>query len=193
MTIPVGYAQVNLFFDGTSAPEGAQVTLGLDIGSYSGTADELAEAVGDEWVAHLMGALASTLHLNGVAAKFGPDATGPTGYVPFDVAGGSAGVGAPPNLAYLIHKRTALGGRAGRGRMYIPGVTESNVDPSGNLEGTTAADLTGLMETFRSVLDLAGVPPVILHQPGSPLVTPTPITEFAAASRAATQRQRMRR
>lgn len=192
MPIPTGYAQANLIFGNAAAPEGAEVTLGLDISAFGGTITEAGEAVGDAFVAEILPLLTDQVQLQGVLVKYGPDATGPSTLVPYANTGSVTTAGAPPNVAFLIHKETALGGRAGRGRMYLPGVAEAKVSVSGTLEGATKADLDGGFDDFGTALATALLTPVLLHGVGSPVSTPTPITQFTADSKVATQRRRLR-
>lgn len=133
--------------------------------------------------------------------------------------GGNTSLGMPPNVAYLVEKRTSLGGRRGVGRMYVPGVPETNVDDAGNIVGTSLSGInTQLTEMLAGLLGAAtgsytglAVTPVLLHSnsstttrttaPGSVTITrtegaaggsPTPITQLQLDPKVATQRRRLR-
>jgi hypothetical protein len=104
------------------------------------------------------------------------------------------GTGTPltSNTSVLVRKETALGGRHGRGRMFVPGiqVSEIDVDESG-LIGTT--DLTAIQVTWTAFFDAMVAStclPVLLHADGS---TPNAITALRVQPIVATQRRRMRR
>ena len=193
MTIPVGYAQVNWICGGTSLPTGAQFTLGLDLSGYSGDIQTLAGILGDCYDDDIAPSVSDGFGLTDVLVKYGPDETGQSWLQPYVANGEHAGVGAPPNTAYLIQKQTTMGGRAGRGRMYIPGVPEASITSSGVLDSTLRTDLGSGLDNLVGTLAVAGVVPVVLHQPGSPLVIPTEITALTVSPVVATQRQRLRR
>jgi hypothetical protein len=190
--IPTGYAQINWKFTGTSCPNGAEVTLGVDISSYGGTP---AAAAGDAIVAYndnIDGIMPATVTLASVLVKFGPNATGPSAESPSGNAGSGGGASTSPNVAWLVHKTTAQGGRAGRGRMYWPGVQESEVDPSGNLSTAFVTGAQTAVDGFLADLSTALLIPVVLHGAASPLSTPTTILSLEVDGVAATQRRRMR-
>ena len=193
MTIPVGYAQVNWKLSGASLPTGAETTLGLDISGASVTQEEVANLAIAGWDAEIAPWISDGFVLTSVLVKYGPDATGPSVEIGATVNGEHAGVGAPPNVAYLVQKQTASGGRAGRGRMYIPGVPEGEVTAAGVLSSTVRNGLSAGLEAFATAFEAVGCSPVVLHQPGSPLLTPTEITNFLVSPSVATQRQRLRR
>ena len=96
-------------------------------------------------------------------------------------------------MSYLIHKSTSLGGRAGRGRFFLPGVPESLVNSNGLLTSGTATAIDSAMSDFIGEMTATGVVPVVLHAEGSPITTPTAITAFSCDAKAATQRRRLRR
>lgn len=102
---------------------------------------------------------------------------------------------APNNCAYLAKKVSPLGGRRNRGRMFFPSPSEPSLDAAGNVIGTAITDWNdalaellpgGSIHTAFGFLGLA----VILHETGSQ--TPTECSNLVLASKAATQRRRMR-
>lgn len=193
MTIPSGYAQVNFIFTGAAVPNGAECTMGFDIGGGAGTPALTAQEVGADFATHILPNLSSGLTLSGVRCKYGPDATGAFALEPFANVGGVGTSGATPAIAILIHKNTADGGRAGRGRMYLPGVVEAQPGSDGVLAGAT---ITAVDSDFASVLSAwtaDGHIPVVLHGAGSPLSVPSVITSFSTDATVGTQRRRQRR
>lgn len=109
-----------------------------------------------------------------------------------DVVGTGSIDSMPPNCAVLIRKSTGLGGRRGRGRMFVPpyNPAESVVGPS----GTIATTPLGLLQTrwgqYLSFLSGASMPMQLLHsQPG---FEPVEVTALSVQSRVATQRRRLR-
>lgn len=193
MTIPAGFAQVNLFFTGASAPTGMQVTLGLDVQAYTADATSAAIDVGDALgTANLDSLTCADINLTRILVKFGPDNVGPSGEFAFS-GEGTLGEALAPNTAVLVAKITEDGGRAGRGRLYWPAAEENTVSSAGILSPTPIANLQTAFNTFRNQLSAGDLPPVVLHQPGSPIVEPSPITAFTVQALVATQRRRLRR
>jgi hypothetical protein len=193
MEIPVGYAQANFFFGGVGLPSGAECTLGIDVQTEGDTPNLLAENLWDSWRDHILPNQSSDLNITGCTVKYGPQLTGPTG-VFFQSAPGLLGSSAvPSNTAYLVSKTTAAGGRAGRGRMFVPGCQETEVSSSGTILLARQTAINTALETFRAELVSEGHPAVLLHGAGSPLFVPNPITGLECQSTVATQRRRLRR
>lgn len=191
--IPTGFAQINWQFTGDSCPTGAETTLGVDLGSFTDPPDDLAVVAGNLWETHINPQIVTTCTLSGVLVKYGPNATGPSAQITTAHVGNLAAAGAAPNTTYLVRKVTALGGRAGSGRMYVPGVTEDDVDPDGTVTPAMVTLLQSNFDDLWDALDVGGFTPVLLHSAGSPLSTPTPITSLRVDARVATQRRRLRR
>ena len=193
MTIPVGYGQINWKMGGSALPTGAEVTMGIDISAALITQAEVANLAIEGWDAEIAPWISDGFELTSVLVKYGPDATGPSIEIGASVNGEHAGVGAPPNVAYLLKKITADGGRAGRGRLYVPGVPEAQVDSAGLLTSTVRNGLDAGWEAFAAAFVAEAIGFVVLHQDGSPISTPSPITSLVVDNRVATQRQRLRR
>ena len=190
--IPTGFIQANLKFTGNSSPLGAEVTCGFDATGFVGDVADMAQEIGDQWTASIRTVMPGTVILGSVLVKAGPNETGPSAEVPINSVGSGGGASASPNVAILVSKNTAFGGRAGRGRFYHPGPQESEVDPNGALSGAFVAGMQTEVNDFFGALTTAGLEPVLLHGVGSPLTTPTPITSFTVDGRVATQRRRLR-
>jgi len=193
MPIPEGFAQINYLLTGSGLPSGGQVTFGVDITIFGGTAADLANNAWDNWVAEITPETPSAIVLSGVLAKFGPDATGPSFLRTGAQAGPASGAVASPQVAYLFTKSTDSGGRSGKGRTYLPGVLEANVDQAGNVPGPTVGAWNVALEAFRDLFTADDTPLVLLHAPGAPLSSPSIITGITCQSRVATQRRRLRR
>lgn len=192
MLIPSGFAQANIQFTGAGVPHGAEVTIGLDHTGTGMTPTQVAQAVDNAYFdAGIPLLLADNVDETSILVKFGPNSTGPS--VIEATNNPSSGPGqAAPQLAWLVRKVTALGGRAGRGRLYWPGLPEAAVGETGIIVSASVVAMQTAMDTFLSELQGAGLPPVVLHAEGSPLSTPTPITDFVVQSLCATQRRRVR-
>jgi hypothetical protein len=190
--IPAGFGQANIRFEGAAAPTGAELTLGfqqLGAGSPSDVATIISALV----VTDIMPVLSDDLIHTGVLVKFGPTATGPSAFVANNTAGSVTGDADVANVSILVRKNTALGGRAGSGRWFVPGASQDLFQENSRM--TVGDDLVydGIWEDFRTGLIAADIVPVVLHSVGSPVNTPTPITEFKTDPLAATQRRRLRR
>jgi hypothetical protein len=167
--------------------------MGYDIGTYVGTATDLAEdAVAAYNGSDLNQFQTADLTFVGASAKFGPNQTGPSGEASSTTPGTAAGSAVTPQVCALVRKITGSGGRAGRGRLYFPGIPEAQVSPGGLLGNTTFDGLHVAWADVAATMSLAGAASVVLHGAGSPISTPTPITGFLTAIRCATQRRRNR-
>lgn len=191
--IPAGFAQANLIFGGVALPTGAQVTLGLNISSFAGTPADAAALIGANYLGKLNTQQSSQVRLDSTLVKFGPDATGPSALVPTLAAGTLPGNAEPSQVAFLVHKVTPQGGRAGRGRFFLPGPSEADIDGAGVITPARAAALQTALDDFydQLIVDLLG--PVLLHSVGAPIVTPLGLTSLTLDQRVATQRRRLRR
>jgi hypothetical protein len=193
MPIPDGFAQINYMLTGQGAPTGAQLVFGVDVTIFSGTVADLANNAWDNWVAEMTPELPNSISLSGVLAKMGPDATGPSFLRTGSSTGPSSGAVASPQVAYLFNKHTDLGGRSGKGRSYMPGVLEANVDASGNVGGPTVGAWNNALTAFLALFDGDDTPLVLLHAADAPITSPTIITGMTCQTRVATQRRRLRR
>lgn len=193
MAIPVGYAQITHFFTGNPVPLGAAITYGVDIGGGATSPEAIAEDCHGALASTVMSRLPQSLFLSRTLAKFGPDATGPSGEYSVAVGGSQQGDVAPPNVTWLVRKNTALGGRAGRGRLYLPGVPEELIDNGGVISATDVTAMQTEWDEFLVAIGAANLNLVVLHQAGSPITEPTPLTGIQVEGRVATQRTRLRK
>jgi hypothetical protein len=137
--------------------------------------------------------ISSSYTIDSCLVKYGPNATGEAGVYSNPLAGTAAATSAGPNTSYLVRKNTGFGGRTGRGRLYLPGVTDTAYLEGGAILAATVTAVTNAFEALRTSLISVGIVPTLLHAPGSPVTLPRPITSFSCDSRAATQRRRLRR
>lgn len=189
MTIPSGFAQCNLRFGGIAAPLGSEVVLGINQPDFGPGPIDVAEVVADHWVSDILPLQSSALVLQSVLCKFGPDVDGPSAEFTVGTAGGAAATTVPPNVALLVRKNTASGGRKNRGRMFVPGIVEGNVDQSGDMDGTVLGNWQTALDDFLDGLDTAQHTMVLLHGDDT---DPTTVTSLTAQVRVATQRRRLR-
>lgn len=191
--IPVGYAQINWRFTGASLANPAECVMGIITTEYASDLPHLAEDMYTLFSDTLLHALCNTTMLESCTVKEGPNDLGPMAVFSGTDVGGQASAGASSAVSMLVHKVTAAGGRANRGRMYLPGACETNVNPNGALTPTFFSTFEGYVASFKAAFDDYLVTPYVLHGPGSPVATPTQIVDFRADPTVATQRRRQRR
>lgn len=194
MIIPDGYAQVNLRWEGTPVPTGAESTFGIRLDDAAESPTSLAMKVEAQFSASgIMAPFTQDISITNIHVKFGPDSTGPFADLPVSIEGESADAAVPSNTALLIRKHTGFGGRAGRGRMYWPGLPETKVGANGNVDSALRTLVGDKLDDIRSGLALNDAVMVLLHGAGSPLSSPSVITSTSIDAKAATQRRRLRR
>lgn len=189
MIIPVGYGQINLFFTGSAAPRGAQITFGIE-NVLAGTAADVAAVVGTTWASDVNPDLATTITFSGCKCKLGPNDTGDEALIPFAVAGTASSQNYSPQVAGLVTKLTSLGGRKGRGRLFVPGLTEGDTDGDGKFNSGTLGDWQTKFDTFLDDLTSADTPMVLLHNDAT---APTTVTALVVNQLFASQRRRIRK
>lgn len=106
--------------------------------------------------------------------------------------GSAAGQTVPPNCSLLVKKNTALGGRKGRGRLFVPpyGLADTMVSNAGFLEDAQRGILQTAWDSLITELNANNLVPTLFHS--DPLDLPTTITSFTVQAQLATQRRRMR-
>lgn len=192
--IPPGYANVVHKFSLLGDAEQMVVTMGVDVGDvtlFQAYTEALADHFEDAFPPSAMNA---SYGYNGVVLYRGQDGGPPEVYESIrNVSGSFTGAGAlPNNCAFLVRKRTASAGRANRGRFYLPpfAVDETTITANGIIP---LASLNAIQQRVTDWLLTPAQPYVVLHDVGSPVVTPTPIIDFVLDPLIATMRRRLRR
>lgn len=148
----------------------------------------------DNWRDNVIPNMANTYSIVGVDGVFG-SASGDITHTSTAAAnnGGSASAPLPQNCAVLVRKNSGVGGRANRGRLYVPGPAEGTISSTGVIDATPLAAWQTAFNNF-----LLGFPidplvgdAVIFHSDVA--LPPTVITDFRVDSVIATQRRRLRR
>jgi len=192
--IPDGYAQLNIQFEGSDLPFGAETTLGFDLREYAGGVGTLLAGI----VTSFNNQDFPTWYDNDIAItnlhmKLGPNDTGPAYDLPCNIGGDGGASGSTPQVSYLIRKRTADGGHAGSGRMYWPGVIASAVDNDGTVHSGTVTSIQDSFNQFHQDMTDVNATLVLLHGADSPIEDPSEIVIFTCDTKVATQRRRLRR
>lgn len=191
-----GYADVSVGYTQTGLIRPAYLTFGVDptdtnpalVGASILTAVTAAGSLNS-----VMDATATLTRIRvSLGTDGGEDLVSDTSHT---TAGGSIMSTLPPNCAVLVHKRTARGGRRGRGRLFIPWcVNETDVDEAGIILAAKVTSLQTAMAAFLTALSTNTVPMVVLHNAG--LTAPGPpdlVTSMTVDRLISTQRRRLGR
>jgi hypothetical protein len=186
--IPTGFGLVSFIHDGPIVGKVAVCTLGVQFDFAD--PQTVVNACSAAWIAQILNVVDNSWALRRTDMRVGlTGGVGPTVENGTAAAGLQTGSASPPNCALLIKKLSALGGRANRGRMYVPGLPEAVVDEAGSIDSTFRASAQTRFNNFAAALATATADPVILHDGPA---DPTPITAFTVQALSATQRRRLR-
>lgn len=204
LEIPPHYAHVLHSFRLEGDPDPFAITYGVEVSDPPVAADVngLAGALHVAFYENVIPQMSSQIILQATEIRYQGDALPAPpaiGVFTEDHAGGNTGatVIAPQNVAFLVHKRTALAGRHGRGRLFLPGVPEGSVDNVGNVLAGTLTGFNAALATWRTDIaaDVNFVGMVVLHDDASisPTPAPTLVTSISMDPVVATQRRRLRK
>lgn len=192
IVVPPGFANCQYLFELSGDPEWMATAVGVDLGGatdYQAVADSLAQQFIDVFP---ISAIADVYTFRGtkltVGQAGGPPIIVEAAYV--HIGNVASATFLPQNCAFLIRKGTALGGRQGRGRMYLPPfpIAETQVNHLGQLVAASQASLQGKINSWL----LPEIEKVLFHDASQGAMAPTPITSFLVDARIATQRRRLR-
>jgi hypothetical protein len=192
-----GYADISIPLLNAALTRTAYVTFGVDsTGTDPSTiADQALTAF---TAAGSLGAQIDTNVTIGPAiCHLGTDGTADlVGIGSTTAAGGKAGSSTPANVCALFRKTTAVGGRRGRGRMFLPWcLVVADVDEAGKIQvvGTRNA-LNAAAVVFLAQLVISPGQMVVLHGPGkTPVIAPSPVSLMKVDLVIGTQRRRLGR
>lgn len=198
IVIPVGYGQASFIHTSNEGTAPFVCTLGLNLGDAGGDFVNAANQAAAIWNLNIMPLMDSNITFERVSLLIGAD--GPSGSVDSTAPGGPGGrsiEGLPWSLSAIARKQTTDLGRAGRGRMFIPGVVApSEVNQAGGISNTRRTAIqTGLTSFYDDLVagDEIGpsLPPVLFHNAGV-MPSPTAITGFSLAPLVGWIRKRIR-
>lgn len=194
--IPPGYAQVSVEHWLVNYTRPAVTTWGVSIlGTGLDGADGLATRFWGLYSEAFRSQMDSNVAIRDTRIVIGQDGGEPlVGFSASSVQGAQTRESVAPALALMIDRRTGIGGRANRGRVYMPwAVSDANVSEQGAVAEVTRNAWTGLALDFMAAIndDEYFGELVILHS--SPTRMPTPITNMAANGVIRTQKQRQAR
>lgn len=193
LIIPTGFGQVAYRVKLLDDPEPMISTVGLDMSTADPDPETAAADLLEQWQGAFPAANTfSQYTLDSVVIRIG-NGTSTPGVVEVNSpqAGTAVGNPLPQNCTLLVRKLSTMGGRRGRGRMYVPPymLAEENVNANGVI--TSVSRATRQAEVDAWLGGTYGF--VLLHASGiSSTPSPTPITSFVVDARIATQRRRLR-
>lgn len=196
MATPPGYANCSLEFALVSFPRHAFITFGCN----PTDTDPLLVATNVKEAAAFTGSLLDIIDSNvtmvAVHVALGTDGGEDLhGDLATSDAGRRSGASLPSNCALLVHKRTARGGRRGRGRVYLPwSLDDTIVDEIGIVPSATVTANNTKMATWLAQMTVEAVPMVLLHDEGLTAEgPPDPVTQLLVDGLIGTQRRRLGR
>jgi hypothetical protein len=196
MPTPPGFGDVSIKLQHVLMPRPAYVTFGVD--PVDTDPILVADAIRLAWLAS--GSLNSKMDASVTASEYivrlgtdgGEDVIGS---VTSTTGGGVTQTSTTPNVAALVHKRTARGGRRGRGRMFLPWfLSTSQCDEAGVITPAIVSALQTAAAVFNGELTTRGTPMVVLHNTGkTSMGAPDRVTSMQVSGLVATQRRRLGR
>ena len=190
LVIPDGYGEARIEWQvpGNAGP--GLTVLGFTDGDPIEGADQVALAIRDRVKNDICPQMANAYFLATVTVNINRTGNIEQGQATGLDNGSLTGAAMPPNVTYLIRKRTGFAGRKFRGRWYLPGVVEGDADAAGVLSSTRQLALQTAMTLFAGDMITDGHDVVLLHSSAPP--GPSVITGLLVEQTVATQRRRLR-
>lgn len=190
--IPSGYGALQVVFSLSGMTRRMSIMIGLDFTATATQvmADALHTAFRTAWGARLPTAYTfrgGTLYVGngtGSPASFNTSTA---------VAGSNVNTLLfPPNVTHVCNVNTALSGRKGKGRLYIPGLKEGEVDNTGVISGAALTTYNTSLAALKSGLEgVTGVGNLYLLSHDSS-ATPQQVTSLTMRAKVGTQVNRVR-
>lgn len=196
LLIPTGFAQVTVPLNHVLLVREAVVTFGVDSSAAGGDYAGLADGIMGVWDGAVAPVLDADVLAGPVELSVGQDGGENLSAVGTVTSQGDRVISSvAANTAVLVRKRTARGGRRGRGRMYVPWCTsDTNVDEAGRIAPAEVTTLQSAFAGFRTALATASADMVILHNEGSSAPgAPDFVTSVSVDNIVGTQRRRLGR
>ena len=196
MPTPPGVADVSVGYIQTGMSRAAFITFGVDPTDTNPAVINASVFNAVTAAGSLNSQMDATATLSRIRVSLGTDGQGDiVSDIAYTTAGGRTLTSSPPNVALLVHKRTAAGGRRGRGRLFIPFcLATADISESGIVQTSQVTTLQTAMNAFLTALTTQTVPMVLLHQTGlTPIGAPTAVTSLTVDKLVSTQRRRLGR
>lgn len=204
--IPVGFGQVIMPYFNNDSTEENIVTFGVDLDlwgvNWVGAIDSITAAFRAAWQA------STDDGIQLLPGRMQVGNAGPPIVVVStlnSVTGVRSGAAVSPQVATIVTKRTAFGGRAFRGRCYFPGLLQATeADQGGRVQVARRTALAAIADSWFTYM-VTGVgfpgatlahPLVLLHSPpaaGGTTPAPTSISSLEVQPVVGTQRGRLPR
>lgn len=197
MSIPIGDHNVTFVYKHGDATRDATFQIGFHEIVPETDPSAVVERLFDHWVASGSPGQASYCSNEwlflGLVDSYSTS-TGPVTYdAPTVQVGSITAAPMPLNCAVLVSKRTNVGGRRGRGRLFAPPIYpgEANVNGIGVIDSTYISNLSIAWNAFRVACIDDNLQPVLFHATAP--FTGSNINSFVVENRIATQRRRLRK
>jgi hypothetical protein len=181
--IPAGFAQVDVMFDAPGqGTDDAHCLYGIQAALYD---DGLANDLFAFWADNILTEQASSWALTAVeittsdGSNFQSDAA--------IVGGGKTGAAEQPQVCVLVRKLSASGGRANKGRFYVPGIDADDFSDEGVLDTSARTAWQNGFNDWYAAHGAGDIGIVILHSVAG---APTDVTGMQVTGAVATQRRR---
>jgi len=196
VNMPVGYGRCSQVFSVAGTSKTPVVTYGF-VDDPAETPNTIAQSRNAEWLAQFVPAsLASTWALketNVTIHRAGGQFVGSYAVLSQGAAGFNAMSMA---VSAILRKFTAVGGRRGRGRCYLPAgyLGELSVDPAGVIDPALVTATANRWSAIIAAMTGSSEDMVLLHAAIPPAVggAPTVVLAGTCENMAATQRRRQR-
>lgn len=190
--LPPDHIEVSYLLEGPGKGAGSVVTaaFGLELNTF-GDASMLGSIV-DQFIPRFQPLMVNTWRIAGGRSRWNTNNVIVLAEVSRNAVGAIASAGVPNNCAVLARKQTNLGGRQNRGRVYLPGQPEGNVNDEGVMLpgalGNWQTAAAAWLANSNAIVGITGM--VILHTAVG--VAPTLVQSMSVSDLMATQRRRMR-
>jgi hypothetical protein len=203
-TYEAGLCLVTHFYQHVTLPREAVITFATNVPDPNDSAQDVAESLQLVWTTWLAPttdsqvSLVRTQTLKGLGGQVFQSGTSTAPGVPGQFVTNTV----QSNTAALVQKRTGLGGREGRGRVYLPwALSEGAVDEVGRIDSVARSQIQTAMDGYLAAY---GGQMVLAHRiydlpwndPARQLIAVTKgplVTALLASNVCATQRRRMPR
>lgn len=191
--IPPGYAEATILHQHAGMARAAAVVHGINRQQLpTATADELAALVADAYLQTMRTRIDSQVTIGPVTLTVATAGEPVIGFAPATAPGGRGQASVTPAISLLVQKRTARGGRRGRGRSYIPwALPENQVDEVGLISPGERDGWAATASGWLAELEGNDVPMALLHSVGlTDPGGPNAVTSLVVSPVVATQRRR---
>ena|SRR5579862_1559743 len=186
LVIPAGYYEAAFHHTQLATERPAVCTIGFHYTGSNFNSD--VQFVALSWGQHIMQSMHAEMTFSDFTMR---NQVGTVIELAQAVAGSTAHVPGTPNTAFLVKKITNQPGRFSRGRLFLPGVSEQDVDGGGLVVASKITEVDNNFSAFQADCELHQFAAVVLHN--NAVHSPTTLVNFKTDRIAATQRRRMRK